>query len=246
MERIDWHTRFTQQAHWTRDLRVYLFGCAGLEHASRVLEVGCGTAAVLDGLPTRAALHGLDLDQARLSEASIHVPAAFLTCGDALCLPYPDAAFDLVFCHFLLLWVSDPLQALLEMRRVTRPGGDVLALAEPDYSARQDAPPVLEQLGQLQNESLQQQGADIALGSRLGELFAQAGMQPIECGTLTPSPSEPPPPGERDLEWEVLEADLTGFVPAEVVQSYRLLHLAAQQKGERILHVPTWFAWAQA
>ena len=133
---------------------------------------------------TTAALHGLDLDPTRLADAARHVPQAKLVCGDALGLPYPAEVFEITFCHFLLLWVPDPLQALLEMRRVTRPGGYVLALAEPDYNSRVDKPDPLAPLGRWQAESLRRQGADPGLGARLAELFRQAGIPPIETGRL--------------------------------------------------------------
>ena len=127
---MDWHSRFLQQAAWTRDLRGYLLERAGLTQARRVLEVGCGTGVILSDLVTSAAIHGLDLEASRLAEARINVPAASLTCGNALALPYPSGIFDITFCHFLLLWVQDPLLALLEMKRLTCQGGAVLALAE--------------------------------------------------------------------------------------------------------------------
>src|SRR3990172_4682062 len=159
---MNWHARYTQQANWTRELHEYLFQRTGIEEANGVLEVGCGTGAVLSGIQTHA-LHGLDVRPASLMEARVHAPAASLTCGDALSLPYPDETFDITFCHFLLLWVREPRRALLEMRRVTRPGGSVLALAEPDYSARVDEPAELAVLGRWQAESLRGQGADPAL-----------------------------------------------------------------------------------
>jgi demethylmenaquinone methyltransferase/2-methoxy-6-polyprenyl-1,4-benzoquinol methylase len=43
--------------------------------------------------------------------------------GDALRLPFRDAAFDVVTISFGLRNVADPGAALAEMRRVTRPGG---------------------------------------------------------------------------------------------------------------------------
>jgi SAM-dependent methyltransferase len=242
---MDWHKRFVQQASWTSDLRAYLFKRTGMEAANRVLEVGCGTGAIISSLTTRAEIHGLDLESTRLLEAHIHAPKAILTRGDALSLPYPSGVFDITFCHFLLLWIRDPLQALREMKRVTCRGGSILALAEPDYNARVDKPEVLAVLGRWQADSLKQQGADPGLGVRLEELFRQVGISPIETGTLRSDDEHPPAPWERDLEWAVLKADLAGFVPADEIQRLKRLDDVAWQRGERQLYVPTYFAWGQ-
>ena len=145
---MNWHARYLQQASWTRDLRVYLFEKARLNQARRVLEVGCGTGAILQELATPSAPIGLDLDPVALAQCHIHAPNAILTRGDGLSLPFADQTFDIVYCHYFLLWVHDPLQAILEMKRVTRAGGYLLALAEPDYYARIDEPAGLKILGE--------------------------------------------------------------------------------------------------
>ena len=49
-------------------------------------------------------------------------PVSFVA-GDALTLPFADAAFDVVTISFGLRNVADPDAALAEMLRVTRPGG---------------------------------------------------------------------------------------------------------------------------
>jgi SAM-dependent methyltransferase len=242
---MDWHKRFVQQAVWTGPLRSYLFKQSGMDTASRVLEVGCGTGAILTGLTTPAAIHGLDLEAGRLVEARLHAPQAILTRADALSLPYPSGVFDITFCHFLLLWVHDPLRALREMKRVTRSGGNVLALAEPDYSARLDKPDTLVPLGRWQIAALQRQGADTSMGSRLAELFSQAGIRLIETGTLQPGNQPQLTEEERDLEWSVLEADLAGSVPANEIQRLRCLDESAWESHQRVLYVPTYFAWGQ-
>jgi SAM-dependent methyltransferase len=240
---MDWHKRYIQQAAWSKELRNYLFGQSGMDTARRVLEVGCGTGAILSDLDTTAAVLGVDLEPACLREARLHVPQAILACGDALSLPFATGAFDIVLCHFLLLWVQDPLQALLEMKRVTRSGGSVLALAEPDYSSRVEKPDALAPLGRWQAESLQLQGADPALGIRLAQLFHQAGIPPIETGILRTDKGNPHTPRDRDLEWAVLEADLGGSVPADELQQLKELDEKAWESGERILYVPTYYAW---
>jgi SAM-dependent methyltransferase len=242
---VNWHARFTQQANWTRELRSYLFKHTGLKDARRVLEVGCGTGAILKGLQTQA-LHGLDLRPAALIKARVHAPAATLTCGDALCLPYADGSFDLTFCHYLLLWVGDPLQALLEMKRVTRRRGNLLALAEPDYRNRVDEPAELAILGQRQAESLEKRGADVSLGDRLAELFHQAGIKLVETGEIEGQEQEALTSAEWEMEWAVLEHDLAGFVSRDEVQRLKKLDAQAWERGNRVLHVPTYFAWGHA
>jgi SAM-dependent methyltransferase len=160
-------------------------------------------------------------------------------------LPYADESFDIVFCHFLLLWVSDPLGALYEMRRVTRPGGSLLALAEPDYSARLDKPKELAVLGALQAESLQKQGADVTLGRRLADLFDQAGIELVETGAIKRPKGEAFTPADWEIEWEVLEHDLAGFASREEIRRLKYLDAQARARGKRVLHVPTYFAWGR-
>ncbi|MDI6770340.1 MAG: methyltransferase domain-containing protein [Anaerolineales bacterium] len=242
---MDWHARFSQQAGWTRSLRDYIFDAIDLRRAGRILEVGCGTGALLAELPSQAAVHGLDLEPARLTEARLHAPRALLTNGDASCLPFPAQTFDITFCHFLLLWVKYPPDVLCEMRRVTRPGGFVLALAEPDYSRRVDKPKAFAPLGRWQSESLWRQGADPTVGGRLAGLFAEAGITLLETGSLRGVGTHPLTPEERELEWVVLEADLAGFVTARKLQRIKKLDEEAWRRGERVLHVPTYYAWGR-
>ncbi len=245
---MDWLARFTQQARWTFPLRRYLYEKTDIKTAHMILDVGCGPGVLLRELSqtTPAIVHGLDLSLPALQQAAQHAPAAVLTCADAHALPYPNAAFDITLCHYVLLWLRNPLYALREMRRVTRPGGHVLALAEPDYTRRTDAPSALVPLGRLQTQALARQGADPSLGARLADLFTHAGITLIETGQLAQAQSDGPTPQERDLEWAVLRADLAGILSDSELQTYQRLDAAAWQQGTRVLHVPTCFAWGRA
>jgi SAM-dependent methyltransferase len=241
---MDWHRRYLQQAEWTRDLRAYLFKKVGLDTVSCVLEVGCGTGAILSELPDHISPHGLDIDPAALRQCRVHAPAASLVQGDALQLPYSNQTFDVVYCHFLLLWVGDPWRALLEMKRVAKAGAHIMAFAEPDYTARADEPLELVPLGRWQSEALRRQGADPGLGAHLDDLFFEAGIQLIETGTIQNAGLDSSPE-EWEMEWAVIESDLAGFLPSDDIHKMKKLDQQARARGERVLHVPTYFAWGR-
>jgi SAM-dependent methyltransferase len=195
-------------------------------------------------------VHGLDLNPQYLALAQREKQAAAtgrlaFTLADAHSLPYGPGRYDLAVCHFLLLWVADPVRVLAEMRRVTRPGGAVLALAEPDYLGRIDHPPELARLGELQGEALRRQGADPALGRKLRSLFTAAGLVDIEMGALGGQWRGAPPPEEFESEWAVLRSDLRGTLDPESLDRLQALDARAWLRGERVLFVPTFYAWGR-
>ncbi|GAB4544063.1 MAG: hypothetical protein Fur002_16930 [Anaerolineales bacterium] len=234
------HARYMEQSIWTRELRGYLFERAGLPRARRVLEVGCGTGAILSQTPeSHAARFGLDVDRAALGEAKLHAENAALTRGDALQLPYANQSFDIAYCHYLLLWVQNPRQALQEMARVSR---CVIAFAEPDYSQRVDAPAALAPLGAWQTESLRRQGANPAFGGQLAQTFFEAGIKIEEAGEIRPK-NEARRLDGLEKEWAAMESDLRGIFADGEIRQMKDLDAQARQKFERVLYVPTFFAW---
>ena len=84
----------------------------------RLLDVGCGPKPYYPFFAPYASEYvGVDV---------VDNPAAELR-GPVEALPVPDASFDLVLCSQVLEHCDDPPQAVRELRRVTRPGGRVLA-----------------------------------------------------------------------------------------------------------------------
>ena len=241
----DWNHRFEQQASWTDLLRQHLFSQLDLSSKSTILEVGCGTGAIarrLHGLlPAR--LIGVDIDFQRLQFASKRDIASQFLAADGLHLPFASASVDLAVCHFYLLWVPDPMQAIREMARITRPGGTVALLAEPDYGGRIDFPEELIRIGQLQTRTLQARGANPFVGRQLLELLRHAGMTAIQGGMLSWQPDPAFDPAAFDLEWQVIESDLTGELPPSELAALKSLDRGAHQQGTRVLFVPTFYAW---
>ena len=108
-----------------------------------LLDVGCGPATITADLAERVApgrVVGLDaasgaLEAARATLAERDLPAGVeLTDGDVMSLPFDDGTFDVAHAHQVLQHLSDPVGALAEMRRVTRPGG-IVAVRDAVYSA---------------------------------------------------------------------------------------------------------------
>ena len=101
-----------------------------------ILEVGVGTGLVLRYYPADARVVGVDLSVHMLAKAREKVAALGLTQVRGLCamdachLGLPDAAFDAVTVPFVITLVPDPEAALDEMRRVLRPGGEIIVASK--------------------------------------------------------------------------------------------------------------------
>jgi ubiquinone/menaquinone biosynthesis C-methylase UbiE len=99
-----------------------------------LLDVATGTGrlpmALLRRLDFDGHIFGLDVSLKMLQEArrktAGHNDKVTLVWKDALALPFPDAAFDVVSCVEALEFMADPRLGLGEMARVLRPGGTLL------------------------------------------------------------------------------------------------------------------------
>lgn len=247
VEIAELHHRYQIQASWTRELRRRVLHDVGGSETSSVLEVGSGTGIILGDVHRllNARPVGLDIDpKASLFAASIDPQSDYLT-GDGFALPFDDDAFDLSLCHFLLMWVQDPLRILSEMQRVTCPGGWVLALAEPDYEARLDHPPELIALGDAQRRSLEQRGVDPRVGRRLATYLHQAGFNEVTVGILGSEWRGAPPESDWASEWDTLHKDLEDAMPYPDLRRLQTIDREAWKQGTRVLFVPTFYGFAR-
>jgi len=99
-----------------------------------VLDVACGTGIatfeLMKAVTTGGRFYGIDISSSMIAKATANAQRHGLTnCvfqpGDAEDLGFPDAMFDVVISSGSFHWFPDKLQALREMYRVLKPGGQV-------------------------------------------------------------------------------------------------------------------------
>lgn len=127
-----------------------------------VADIGCGNGAYLAELARRGhtgPVLGVDLSAGMLAAARRHAPAAALAAGDAAALPLRDHAVSLTLAAHMLYHVPDPHAAVRELRRIIRPGGQVLVVLNGTDQLRE--------LHNLIAATLQITAGDPPLGDRL-------------------------------------------------------------------------------
>ena len=99
---------------------------AGVASGCNVLDVCTGHGVLALAATQRGAkVCALDFAEAMVAAAHRNVPTAECRQGDAQDLPYAENAFDAIVCGYGIIHLPEPDRALVEMRRVLRPGGRV-------------------------------------------------------------------------------------------------------------------------
>ena len=118
---------------WSRLVALQLIDFTGVRDGARVLDVGSGTGALsfaLAGKQARTHILGIDPSKEFVEYAtsrnSFGGRAAFEV-GDAQQMRFPDSSFDASLSLLVFNFIPDPVKALREVRRVTKPGGQISA-----------------------------------------------------------------------------------------------------------------------
>jgi len=129
--------RGAEQIPWLYDASMALLERTGLGPWRRwlaegarglTLDLGCGTGRNLPLLPADARAVAVDPCRESLLRARRRAPAALLVQARAEEMPFRNGTFDTVVIGFVLCSVTDPGQALGEVRRVLAAGGVMRAL----------------------------------------------------------------------------------------------------------------------
>ena len=99
-----------------------------------LLDIGCGRGSILKLLASRARRAvGVDIDAKarRLARAELMLaglPNCSLRQGDMYRLPFDDAEYNTIIMDDVLTGATDPVRALIESRRLLKPGGRLFIL----------------------------------------------------------------------------------------------------------------------
>jgi SAM-dependent methyltransferase len=217
-----------------------------LKSGATVLDVGCGPGTITADIATQVtpgrvtALEVTDeaLGLARAEIARRGLGTVDFAVGDVHALDFPDDSFDVVHAHQVLQHLGDPVGALREMRRVTRPGG-LIAVRDSDYAAFTWFPqlPELAEWLDLYERVARANGGEPDAGRRLLSWAHAAGLTDVTATSSTWCFATP----EDRAWWGGMWADriLSSAITRTAIDS----GVATAADLERIAQ--GWTAWAQ-
>lgn len=242
------HSAAVLSAHSRRgaaDSAAYLL--AHLSAGMDLLDVGCGPASITADLAERvapgrvvgldAAAGALEAARATLSERGLSEQVE-VTSGDVMALPFEDASFDVVHAHQVLQHLADPVGALAEMRRVTRPGG-IVAVRDAVYSAMTwfPEPAGMEQWRSVYMATARSNGGEPDAGSRLLSWARAAGFADASASASTWCYATPADRAWQSQTWA--QRSLTSFGP-------RAVELGLADRADLETMAQAWRQWGDS
>jgi SAM-dependent methyltransferase len=155
---------------------------------SRVLEAGCGVGAqtvTLARNSPEARFVSIDVSADSLAQAEARVAAAGLANveflqADLFALPFEPESFDHVFVCFVLEHLAEPVEALVTLGRLLRPGG-TMTVIEGDHGSAYYHPASAEAQAAIQCQvDLQAAaGGNANIGREVYPLMVEAGLDDV-------------------------------------------------------------------
>ena len=161
-----------------------------------ILDVGCGTGNMslwmAEKVGPKGQVIGIDASAEQIEVSKARAKSMGLENIRFVHLDFSqirslDTLFDIAYCRFILIHLTQPLEAIKLMTSVTRPGGAVvceepitnLHECSPEHAAFDHANKLTISLGRTK-------GVDYNLGTRLPELFAVAQLDDLQFDHYQP------------------------------------------------------------
>ena len=160
----------------------------------RVADIGCGPGALTAELTKRlgmAAVSAVDPSEQFVTAARQRFPEVDIRKASAEELPFEDGSFDTTLAQLVVHFMTDPVQGLGEMKRVTRAGGTVGACVW-DHAGEKGPLHVFWQAArQLDPDAPDESELAGAREGHLAELLREAGLAEVEQDALTVAVEHP-------------------------------------------------------
>ncbi len=234
-------------------IRAAYLDLLGIAPGERVLDVGCGTGVVTRAVAQRVGstgrVVGLDPSPVMLAvgreqaEREGLLDRVAFQPGDMRALPFDAATFDTVLAITALSHATDGEQAVAEMVRVVRPGGQVGVL---DIDA--DSWIVSHPDRELTRRVVVGAADAIVNGGlarRLPGLFTEAGLMDVRVRAFTPIEQDPASYYARNAELRVNMAVRIGAVSEEERERWLAGLRTELAEGRFLAGVTHLFIWAR-
>ena len=186
--------RYLETKPWINQLYAHFLD---IKPGQKVVDVGCGTgdftrflARLSDG---KAKILGIDSNPRSIPAAVSDTEKAGLSksisykVGDVFEIPVNDNYANLTCCRTLLMHLTDPLKAIKEMARITKPGGSVVAVEGGKMSSFYD--PDDKEYARLSNRGYEAwingirklEGKEFKIGEKLPGIFRDAGLTGVKA-----------------------------------------------------------------
>jgi SAM-dependent methyltransferase len=162
---------------------------SGVRCGMRVADLGCGVGVVTSLLAQMVGPEGhavgIDLSAEQLAQARQHcfdngTSNTSFHQASATATGLPSESFDLVYCRFLLLHLTEPESALREMHRLLKPGGIIVCEDGDLTSVTSEPPSALRAFAELWGRLAPIRGVDYAISRRLFHMIVAAGFDDPE------------------------------------------------------------------
>jgi SAM-dependent methyltransferase len=200
-----------------------------------VADLGCGvgmvTALLAELVGPEGHVVGIDASAAQLAQAREGLSAGSTNVdfvqASATDTGLPPGSFDLVYCRFLLIHLTEPERALREMRALLRPNGILLCEEGDLITAGSEPPSALGAFADLWVRLGPARGVDFTLGRRLFQMVQAAGFPAPEITFNQPVRARGEP--KRFLELSVAEAG-RAFIEAGLITAAELASTLAEMR----------------
>jgi SAM-dependent methyltransferase/GNAT superfamily N-acetyltransferase len=182
----DAYLRFMGQ--YSEPLAVQFADLAGVGPGQRVLDVGCGPGALTAELVRRTGAASVSAVEPSASFAAAvreRLPGVDIRQAPAERLPYPADTFDTALAQLVVHFMTDPVQGLREMARVTRPGGVVAACVWDHAGGRGPLTAFWSAARELDPDADNESGLAGVREGHLALLYAQAGLDQAQATSLS-------------------------------------------------------------